>query len=165
MVETQQTIAAWVKATFGNTSTPLRMFARTTEEMAELLAKTTSGAATVDIVEEAADTAICLNILCDKLGCKAMVLGGLTGGDMSITTVAALANQHLARAFLWYAEEGQTRVPTVAALQNAYTALADLCRRGGANLGVEIDKKMATNRKRKWTVDASGCGYHVRENA
>jgi hypothetical protein len=161
MVETQQTIAAWVAEAFGTTSTPLRMFARTAEEMSELLEKTTSGAATVDIVEEAADTAICLNILCDKLDCRAMVIGSLGTDDMPLTTIAALANYHLARAFLWYAQEGRAGVHTVAALQNAYTALAALCERLRADFRAEIDKKMTINRARKWTVDASGCGYHV----
>lgn len=33
----------------------------------------------------------------------------------------------------------------------------------GVDLHGEIDKKMAVNRARKWALDGSGCGYHVKE--
>lgn len=33
----------------------------------------------------------------------------------------------------------------------------------GVDLHAEIDRKMAINRKRVWTTDKTGHGYHVRE--
>lgn len=33
----------------------------------------------------------------------------------------------------------------------------------GVDLHDEIDKKMLINRARKWTLDGTGCGYHVKE--
>lgn len=33
----------------------------------------------------------------------------------------------------------------------------------GVDLHEEIDKKMAVNRARRWSLDGSGCGYHVKD--
>jgi NTP pyrophosphatase (non-canonical NTP hydrolase) len=30
----------------------------------------------------------------------------------------------------------------------------------GVDIHAEVDRKMATNRRRKWKLDGSGCGYH-----
>lgn len=38
-----------------------------------------------------------------------------------------------------------------------------LANRMGVNLNVEIDKKMAVNRARKWNRDNTGHGYHVKD--
>jgi NTP pyrophosphatase (non-canonical NTP hydrolase) len=41
-----------------------------------------------------------------------------------------------------------------------------LCRvatRLGVDLQTEVNRKMAINRARKWKLDGSGCGYHVKE--
>jgi len=35
----------------------------------------------------------------------------------------------------------------------------------GGSLMAEVDRKMAINRAREWTVDATGHGYHVPEKA
>lgn len=40
-----------------------------------------------------------------------------------------------------------------------------LASRMGGSLMAEVDRKMAINRAREWTVDASGHGYHVPEKA
>lgn len=40
-----------------------------------------------------------------------------------------------------------------------------LAARMGESLMAEVDRKMAINRAREWTVDASGHGYHVPEKA
>lgn len=40
--------------------------------------------------------------------------------------------------------------------------LARVCARFGGDLFAEIDRKMEINRGRKWALDGSGCGYHVK---
>ena len=40
-----------------------------------------------------------------------------------------------------------------------------ICARRGRDLGKEVDRKMAINRKREWAVDETGCGYHVKPPA
>jgi len=32
----------------------------------------------------------------------------------------------------------------------------------GIDLHAEVNRKMSTNRRRKWKTDGTGCGYHVR---
>lgn len=41
--------------------------------------------------------------------------------------------------------------------------LARLAARHGGDLWVEVEKKMAVNRTRKWEKDGTGHGYHVRD--
>jgi NTP pyrophosphatase (non-canonical NTP hydrolase) len=40
-----------------------------------------------------------------------------------------------------------------------------ICGRLGLDLTEQVTKKMAKNRARQWRVDATGCGYHVKDAA
>lgn len=40
--------------------------------------------------------------------------------------------------------------------------LSAVCANMGYDLAQEVEKKMAINRARKWNVDGTGCGYHVK---
>ncbi len=41
--------------------------------------------------------------------------------------------------------------------------LCGLCSRLGFDLWDEVNRKMAVNRGRKWALDGTGCGYHVKD--
>lgn len=101
MGENSASVVGWVAEAFGATDNEFRRVARGNEEMAELITKIASEAPTQEIVEEAADVAILLHLICGRRGC---------------------------------------------------------------DLSAEVDRKMAINRKRKWAVDETGCGYHIKEH-
>lgn len=46
-------------------------------------------------------------------------------------------------------------------VSDIFIVLYRLAQRQGFDIHEEIDKKMATNRRRKWKLDGSGCGQHV----
>lgn len=68
MTETQNSIVAWIEATFGPVPTNARIVSRANEEMAELLRCVTLDDAHPDLAEEMADVVIVLYRLAKNLG-------------------------------------------------------------------------------------------------
>lgn len=48
-------------------------------------------------------------------------------------------------------------------IADIFIVLYRVATRLGVDVHTEIDRKMAINRDRKWNLDGSGCGYHVKE--
>lgn len=48
-------------------------------------------------------------------------------------------------------------------IADVFIVLYRVATRLGVDVHEAIDRKMAVNRARKWALDGSGCGYHVKE--
>jgi hypothetical protein len=107
-VESQQSIAQWAAATFGEPGSDMRIACRANEEMAELLRALSISAATSE-------------------GYRHRATESAAGEAADVVIV-----------------------------------LFRLAERMGFDLLAEVDRKMAVNRARRWEVDKSGCGQHVR---
>lgn len=66
--ENQKSVAAWIRDTFGASSTNITAASRANQEMAELLKALAADDAHPKAAEEAADVVICLVRLFDNLG-------------------------------------------------------------------------------------------------
>jgi hypothetical protein len=167
--ETQQGISDWAEATFGPAASDIRVAARANEEMAELLRAVTTGNVE-KAPEEAADVVIVLARLATRLKCaydlseRCPVQAG-----RGPAWYAMRANVNLAVAASLIEEEAKPSLGSVPwRLQRCVYYLATMVEVLGTppatttTLQTEIDKKMAINRARKWSLDGSGHGYHVR---
>lgn len=161
--ETQASISAWAEEAFGPVSSDARVAARVNEEMSELLRYLTSDDKHPKAAEEAADVAIVLARLSDRLGFDLTALTDESAREDEIrhhpnVCIAALANARLARLMVALTLGEQDVRNDLNAIGRHLLIIA---RRLGTDLHTEIDRKMATNRARTWKRDGTGCGRHV----
>lgn len=167
--ETQGTISAWIEATFGPAGSDARVAARANEELAELLERLVAGDAAKAVVE-AADVAIVLYRLATRLGVTAGPAAALEyekpdlAESLRRAVAANLAMSELLRRLTAgggdaAAGDPTPRAHTLDVLAGVHGVAAAL----GCDLAVAIDAKMAVNRARRWRLDGSGCGYHVKD--
>ncbi len=83
------------------------------------------------------------------------------GPVSSNARVAARANEEMAELLraLTYGDNSDKAASEIA---DVFIVLYRLADRLGVDIHDEIDKKMAINRARKWTLDGTGHGRHVR---
>ncbi len=162
--ETQETIMAWKRATFGP-STPLRTLAGATEELSELFRKITSDAPPAAVVEEAADVALLLCDIGEWLGASDWLFGvreprlyrpvRLTG--YALTQIGLLVFDV---ELIVDGDPSRSQSIALRNLRAVLGALRELSSIYGQDLRSAIDAKMAINRTRKWELDGTGHGYH-----
>lgn len=164
--ETQATIMAWKRETFGPSS-PMRTLARAAEEAAELFRAITSDAPPEKIVEEAADTALILADIGELLRLTDWLFVPRAPMIRRPTKLAGYVLGHLGnltRELDDYTDGGDPRASThttaCALLGVVIGGLEELCGCYGHSLRDAIDSKMAINRTRKWNPDGTGHAYH-----
>lgn len=170
--ETQKSISDWAEETFGAATSNLRVAVRANEEMAELLRELT-----IDFspeydarkaVEECADTYIVLCRLGERLGLNLLQSPSARAirHEMPIGSrpfeIAVKANVLIAKAMLLLSYKIQHKVTATTASEVA-GLLEWIVEKLGGDLHVAVDSKMEVNRRRRWRVDGSGHGYHLKE--
>jgi hypothetical protein len=161
-IETQATITAWQRATFGPGGTLFRQATRANIEMAELLVKISADGSHAEIRREIADVAIVLY--------GVATLGGfdLAAQHQSVPTwcneeddVVLFAHSRMAE-MLWRIHN---RKPFIIVTRQVFASLRRACVLFGGDLDAEVDAKMAINRARCWMMTDLGHGRHVDDNA
>lgn len=159
MRETQQSISDWANTTFGPSGSDLRVWARTNEELAELLRLlTTDGFDWPKAAEEAADTLI---VLC-RLGVRVGANLDFRGQSVNLSLVGLGLNAHAWLHSVAKDLEIGNQGGAAASLVQVVAALCQIIRTLGRDPQAEIDRKMEINRAREWRLDGSGHGYHVK---
>lgn len=157
-METTQSIADWINATFGPAASNLRDATRANEEMAELVEAFMQDAMHPKVPEEAADVAIVL--------CRLAAKSGATIDQSPAQNLGGIAEANRAMAALLKALAADDGHPKVAGMVEAVVApLCLLLRWHKTTLWEQVQKKMAVNRSRVWKRDGTGCGYHVKEGS
>lgn len=79
--------------------------------------------------------------------------------------VAARANEEMAELLrkVTSAKDGEVDAMTAEECADVVIVLHRLAWRCGVDLYAAVNQKMEINRRRKWNLDGSGHGYHVRE--
>jgi NTP pyrophosphatase (non-canonical NTP hydrolase) len=157
MTETQATISEWAFATFGK-PTPLRAAVRTNAELAELLTALCLGNKE-QIAKELADVAICLYACATLLEIEILEPDDYHRSPFpwhGVLTEMARIIDAVGNGYC-FGNRTEQRI----GVRRTSQALHDLAHEHGADLLVEIDRKMAINRARTWKLDGSGCGQHV----
>lgn len=164
--ETQATIMAWKRETFGPSS-PMRTLARAAEEAAELFRAITSDAPPEKIVEEAADVALILADIGELLRLTDWLFLPSAPMLRRPTKLAGYVLTHLGtlvREVDDYTDGdgSQPNAHTTACglLRAVIGGLEELCGCYSHSLRDAVDSKMAVNRTRKWTPDGTGHAYH-----
>lgn len=157
-METQYTVTKWAEKTFGGV-TLFRCLTRANEEMAELIRAV--GAEEWDAVPvECADVAIVL-----------MRASTIWDHEVHVPNpTTKKQNRHRARDYILRANQHLAVLLSVpmprpsahSGLDTVYANLAEACGHLGSDLMEQVEKKMETNRSRKWSVTGKGVGYHVR---
>jgi hypothetical protein len=170
--ETQKSIAEWQDATFGPAQSKLRVAVRANEEMAELLRELSlydgPGHDSRKAVEECADTFIVMCRLGGMLGLNLLqspsshtMRNEMVIGSRPIE-IATKANVLMGRMMLWLSYDIYRQ--TVAETASHIAGLLEwIVEKLGGDLRVAVDDKMEINRARKWKLDSSGHGYHVKD--
>ncbi len=84
------------------------------------------------------------------------------GPATSLSGIAARANQEMAE--LLTLANGYASYSDIAAeCADVVIVLTRICAMCNADLWEQVEKKMAVNRKREWTLDGHGHGQHVPE--
>ncbi len=162
-METQQTISRWAQQTFGEPGSNFRVVVRATEEMAELLKALATQQTNDKILEEAADVAIVMYRYAERL--RVQISTSCFPANRSryaAEDLAAQANIRLAEIIEMLAICDDNRY-TSYCINQLYWFLEQICVKLQSNLQKQVDAKMVINRERKWRLDESGHGYHVKE--
>lgn len=167
--ETQASIEAWRRETFGPPSSAARMTARANEEMAELLREVTrEDPDNARILVECADVLIVLygvaellDVALDDDSVFRYLRGGVSCREGALSVEAGYANGVLAMLF-----ENLVRPDALASARRAIIvqialSLDRLAVSAGGNLDDAVDAKMAINRARDWKLTDRGHGRHV----
>jgi NTP pyrophosphatase (non-canonical NTP hydrolase) len=77
--------------------------------------------------------------------------------------MAARANEEMAELIRALSSDDETKA--VEEVADVLIILYGVAERLGFDLHTEVDRKMVINRARRWTVDASGHGCHIRNKA
>jgi hypothetical protein len=161
-VETQKSISQWAEKTFGPVGSNFRVAVRAAEEMVELLRIVSVDGGAAEILVEAADVAIVLSRLADRLGFQ-VEMQPSNRRFRPAAHIASHANTALATA-ISLLSQGKDDLAVVF-VNEVFLLLHDLAKRFDADLSEHIGSKMKINRQRQWKLDGSGHGYHVREKA
>jgi phosphoribosyl-ATP pyrophosphohydrolase len=163
--ETQASICEWASATFDDPGSNYRVAVRAQEEMVEGLRAETIGKSSENIAEEIADTAIVMLRLMQRLGVEIDETDGSDGGYVpSVSRNLAFANRVLASIIEDLSDRDYIPAVTAATLLGRiWGRLHGCCDELGVPLWDAIQAKMAINRKRRWVLDGTGHGYHVRK--
>ena len=159
--ETQKTISDWQVATFGAVGSNYSYALRAAEEMVELMQAIERGDPAARIAEEAADVAIVLAGLGERMGRD--LFAGNRAAKLRVTLPlrAAWCNERLAAGIWFMAFSFPSSGDCSHMLAQCVAGLADLCRLLGEDLRLAIDRKMRVNRARVWTLRGDGHGDHV----
>lgn len=158
-METQQTISQWSSETFGEPGSDIRVATRAGEEMFELLWEITTSANPQKCIEEAADVAIVLYSLCDRLGVNIDTSLIHREDHNGIQLMAAEANAKLASVIVMLCLPDMGQFVRYS-LHLVYYFLGKICGKLGGDLQQAVDSKMLINRRRKWLVSSYHDGYH-----
>lgn len=164
--ETQATIMAWKRQTFGP-STPQRTLARAAEELGKVFRAVTSEAPPIKIAEEAAGVALILADIGEWLGVGDWLFGAVEPriyGPVKLCGFALTQLGYLTREIEYIAsgEVPRSRSVALRELRALLGALKEISSIYGMSLESAIDAKMAINRGRDWVCDGTGHGYHRR---
>jgi NTP pyrophosphatase (non-canonical NTP hydrolase) len=161
-METQQSISQWAAETFGQPCSNLRVATRAGEEMFELFKEISTGGSALKSIEEAADVAIVLYRLAERLGVTIDTSLIKRQDPNNPDYLAAEANAKMASVIVLLCIDDHNRSAGYS-LQQIYYFLEKFCQALGGDLHVAIAEKMKINRQRTWRDDGSGCSYHVKE--
>lgn len=158
-METQRSICEWTAETFGTSGSTIRAAVRAQEELVELLRALTSEQYD-KAPAEVADTVIVLCRVAERrretLDWHMTPIARRDRGRALIYAVRA--NVALSAMINGYADPPRDGATTTEIVRFLAACAAWL----GVDLQAEIDRKMAINRERVWTVGPDGHGYHVR---
>lgn len=86
------------------------------------------------------------------------------GPSMSTMRIAARANEEMSELLRALSvDDGNPKAAVEIA--DVVIVLYGVATRLGVDLHAEVDKKMEINRARRWALDGTGHGYHVRDKA
>lgn len=163
-METQKSISDWANHTFGQPGSNLRVATRAGEEIFELFKEMCQASPDyAKLVEEAADVAIVLYRLCDRLGFLVDTSIIRREDPANAKLFAAQANAQIASVIVRLIHQDNDVSARYNLLQTYYF-LEQLCLELGYNLNEQVETKMVINRQRKWNVGNDGHGYHVKES-
>lgn len=163
--ESQQSISRWASETFGEPGSLARVAARANEELAEMLRAYTAGQPVEVVAEEAADTAIVLCRLGERMGVNVehtikTATESSLGDPQSIARLLTTMGKVLEGLLLG---DASSRAMAEINLRRLGTDLAIATNVVlGFALWPQINAKMGINRGREWKTDGSGHGYHNR---
>lgn len=169
--ETQQSVYDWTVEVFGKVASPVATLIRAQEELVELLTAIVNEHSDGNIAEEAADVMILLYRYAGAQGIK--LTWDTEWVSDSVMVSAAAANSILARLIAGstqLAAPGSTR-PAITKQQSesdlhwVASHMARVCNFLHRDIYAEIERKMQVNRLRQWSVNKSGNGYHIGEDA
>ncbi len=158
--ESQSTIFEWAEATFGPARSIVRLLGRANTEMAELIRAVTTPGSPAQIAEEAADTAIVLCCVATMAAATISFEGGAPAASNPLQP-AASANATIAELLAELVGRPRPIRTVTVLLRRAFLYLESVCEACGTTLTAEIDKKMATNRQRRWVREGGGVGSHT----
>jgi hypothetical protein len=162
-METQQRISQWASETFGQPGSNLRVATRAGEELFELFKEISVEIHAEKAIVEAADVAIVLYRLCDRLGMTVDTSRVYRQDPDNPKLLIAEANAKMASVIVLLCHDDNGRMADYSLLQTYY-CLGKFCEALGGDLHDAVQKKMAINRTRKWKLSGDGHGYHVRES-
>lgn len=171
MIETQGTISKWAMDTFSEPSSDMRVAVRANEEMAELMTEVSKLKPDFALIAaECADVAIVLYRLADRLKLDLEVPMREAGyylmpKETNPRLLACVANKTMAALLRQMSVDPTASVLIEDLIASVMAGLNHVSARVGRSLPDEIDKKMTINRRRKWSKDGSGHGYHLREKS
>lgn len=160
----QREISEWADATFGRSSSPLRIAVRANEELAELLRAIVCEEAPAKIAEEAADTAIILYRLAAVLEFEeeSFTIGGPYPLSFRLALEGALAADVALQQIMVCLVDGraskQESIRTF--VWQALWCLHVTAARVSIELPPAIAAKLEVNKARDWGLDGTGHGYH-----
>jgi hypothetical protein len=163
MTETQQSICDWADATFGVPVRDVSIAARALKEMAELVTACAYGEPPEKIGEEIADVVIVLARLGRAARIDVIEIATVRPDVASGPASPEVAEAAISLAELHYALVMGETWEIRRFLRRACGVLARAAERVAVDLPVAIDAKMAVNRARRWRVDGTGHGAHVKE--
>jgi hypothetical protein len=173
--ETQESVHKWCEATFGPLDSLMRLATRANEELVELLEKVANLENTdyddpsgddwaAECIVAAADVIIVLCRLATVIGVDISEADLSGGGDYPLLETTKVF-RHMASLLAGLSRDDRPGISgrVIPALSGVVNGIAKVAEVLSEDLGDAIDKKMAVNRSRKWQLDGSGQGYHVKE--
>ena len=159
-METQTSISLWAEQTFGDPGSNLRVATRAGEEMFELFREISAGINAKKAIVEAADVAITLYRLCERLKVRIDTSQICREDPDNPIVLAAKCNGRLAPVIVMLSYDDYDESVDYM-LQQLYYFLEKFCISLGGNLQQAIDDKMEINRRRRWQTNGQG-SYHIK---
>jgi len=156
-VETQDTIVAWSRETFGPPASAELIAARAAEESCELASGYFGGGDLADLGAELADVFIVTCQVAELYNIKMLIKDGATAQPHRVLAPQVL---NLSAVILAGTVDEKLHItPHLRALQDVLTIMAVSI--GSKTLQELVDAKMQINRGRSWKTDKNGVGQHV----